>query len=152
MKRIATGTLLAGAVIGFSATAVVAGAPGARPGDTTMPIRTVTAEHQGLLHGKKCKLKGVWDNEYGATITMKTNKKGTYSASYCASPWKVKRTANSKTGYSVAMTYTGTDGCRNFTEDMTWDGCTEASGTYTDASGGTTGPDTWTASGPRRMK
>jgi hypothetical protein len=153
MKYLTTGTLLAGAVIGFSATSAVAGAPGARPGDTTMPqVRTAPAEHHILAHGTKCQLKGTWDNEYGGTITMKTSKKGTYVASYCGSPWKVKRTAKSKTGFSVAYTYTGDDGCRDFTEDMTWDGCSEATGTYTDSSGGTTGPDTWTAADPRRVK
>ena len=150
MKNRATGTLLAGAVIGFSATAAFAGAPGARPGDTTVPIRTAPMMHHAK--GTRCKLKGVWDNEYGATITMKSNKKGTYVASYCGSPWNVARTAKSRAGFSVSMTYTGTDGCRDFTEDMTWDGCSAASGTYTDASGGTTGPDSWTAADPRRVK
>lgn len=151
MKLIATGSLLAGAVIGFSATTAIAGAPGARPGDTTVPqVRTATVVHHAL-HGA-CGLKGTWDNEYGGTITMKTAKRGTYVASYCQSPWKVKRTAKSKTGFSVAYTYTGSDGCRGFTEDMTWNGCSEATGTYTDDSGGTTGPDIWTAARPRRVK
>jgi hypothetical protein len=154
MKHMVTGTLLAGAVIGFSATAAVAGAPGARPGDNSVVpyVRTVPTGHQGTRHPPRCGLAGTWDNTYGATITMSTARKGTYVASYCGSPWKVKRTARSRTGFSVHMTYTGTDGCRGFTENMTWNGCSTASGNYIDDSGGTTGPDTWTKADPRRVK
>ncbi|HTT85037.1 MAG TPA: hypothetical protein VMF67_16285 [Rhizomicrobium sp.] len=142
MKHIATGTLLAGAVIGLSATAAVAAAPGARPGDNVAQIRPAPAVHGTLPKAKKCKLKGTWDTDYGVT-TMSSNKKGQYAASYCSAPWTVKATSRTKTGFSVAMTYTGDEGCQDFTEDMTWDGCSEASGHFTNASGGT-GSDTWT--------
>jgi len=151
MKRTATGTLLAGAVIGFSASAAIAGAPGARPGDTSVAqIRTEAAGHTPLLHGKACKLKGVFSNDYGGTFTMGTSKctnarrPCTYSAPYCASPWTIARNPyRPKTMFSISGTYTGTDGCQNFTELMTWENvCEDASGTFTNA-GGTTGPDTW---------
>jgi hypothetical protein len=148
MKHIATGTLLAGAVIGFSATAAVAGAPGARPGDTTaVQVQPGPVEHQPALK-PRCGLMGTFSNIYGATITMTTGRKGTYTASYCGAPWKVKRTARSRTGFTVAMTYTGTNGCTNFTETLTWENaCANAAGHFTDPNG-TTGPDTWTRTGP----
>jgi len=74
---------------------------------------------------------------------MKTKSKGTYVASYCASPWKVLATAQNKTGFTVEMTYTGSDGCQAFSETMTYSGCSAASGSYTNADG-STGTDSWT--------
>jgi hypothetical protein len=134
-----TETLTIAAAAALVATASLAApAPGSRTSD-----HEAIAPHtvNNVLPPARCKLKGTWTGDYG-TVTMKSNKKGIYTLSYCSQPEKLQITNFTKAGFHVIASYAGTD-CTGFTEDLTFQGsCDVASGTFTNPDGGS-GPEQW---------
>ncbi len=135
---------LIAAALALAVTSAHAGAPGAKPGADVPSIAPQTQPRiQPESETAKCTFKGAWTNTFGGTFAIKKKKVGKYTASYCASKWKVVVTSSSRKGFDIAATYTGTDGCQDFTESQSYKGCTATTGTFANADG-SGGTDDWT--------
>ena len=109
---------------------------------TTLAVALCTS---GAAQAAKCGMAGSWYESFGrGTITMLA-KKGSMAVSYCAGPYKIKLSDQTKRGFNVTATYRGKDTCvSGFTEVMQWTtDCSVATGTI-HINGGGSGTDTWT--------
>ena len=87
-----------------------------------------------------CSAVGYWTDYFGGIILINPNLTGTVQFPYCAEPASVIIIPNS-TGFVAQLIYSGTD-CQSATENLTYSGCGQASGTFTNADGGS-GTDIW---------
>jgi 3D (Asp-Asp-Asp) domain-containing protein len=105
--------------------------------DESATLQALTAAPTG------CSLSGVWTDAFGATFTVNGDLTGTRQQPYCNSPHTFIITAQDATCFSFRGIYTGGSDCVSFTEDMCFQTCDTATGTFSNDGGGS-GAETWT--------
>ncbi|MGH6872322.1 MAG: hypothetical protein ACREHE_12540 [Rhizomicrobium sp.] len=101
--------------------------------------------HPVTPQAAQCKLPGGWTESFGGIISVSKDLTGTIKLPYCSATHTISLAQNGN-GFTVAASYPGGSDCQDFTENLTFDTCSSASGTYLN-SDGTNGTDTWTSNG-----
>jgi len=90
-----------------------------------------------------CTVPGNWVDAYGGAITILADLSGSIKLPYCDSAHALTITLQGTTGFDVNASWSGGPECIPFTETLTFQGCSTATGTFVNADG-TSGVDTWT--------
>ncbi|HTQ14647.1 MAG TPA: hypothetical protein VMH86_12305 [Rhizomicrobium sp.] len=105
--------------------------------------------HPVTPQAASCKLPGGWTESFGGIISISKDLTGTMKLPYCSAIHNLAL-AQSGNGFTVNATYTGGSECQGFTESLTFQDCSTASGSYVNDDG-TSGSDTWTSNGGNLM-